>query len=86
MTSLAHEHVLPRDPQVLVVDEKLLQEDDYPLKSELHSESIGSADGADKYNWESEEFRDIPELVRSIVSFEDDPSLPVTTFRRVSTL
>ncbi|KAJ7137021.1 OPT oligopeptide transporter [Mycena epipterygia] len=84
MSSLAHEHVLPRDPQVLVVDEKLLQEDDDPIKSELRSESIGSADGADKYDWESEEFRDIPELVRSIVSFEDDPSLSVTTFRSVS--
>ncbi|KAJ7137034.1 OPT oligopeptide transporter protein-domain-containing protein [Mycena epipterygia] len=84
MASLAHEHVLPRDPQVLVVDEKFLQEDDDPIKSELRSESIGSADTAEKYESESEEFRDIPELVRSIMSFEDDQSLPVTTFRSVS--
>ncbi|KAJ7137016.1 OPT oligopeptide transporter protein-domain-containing protein [Mycena epipterygia] len=84
MSSLAHEHVLPRDPQVVVVDEKLLQEDNDPIKSEFRSETIGSADGPDKYDWEAEEFRDIPQLVRSIVSFEDDSSLPVTTFRSVS--
>ncbi|KAJ7697833.1 OPT oligopeptide transporter [Mycena rosella] len=76
MTSLAHEHCLPH---VLVVDEKLLHEDDDPVKSESPSTSVES-----QYDWESEEFRDIPELVRSVVSFEDDPSLPVTTFRSVS--
>lgn len=30
-----------------------------------------------------EEFADIPELVRNIVSFEDDPTLSVITFRSV---
>ncbi|KAJ6572780.1 OPT oligopeptide transporter [Mycena vulgaris] len=85
MSPLAHEHVLPRDPQVLVVDEKLLQEDDDPLKTEARSLSTENVvDGEAQYDWDSEEFRDIPELVRSIVSFEDDPSLPVTTFRSVT--
>lgn len=31
----------------------------------------------------SDEFADIPELVRNIVSFEDDATLPVITFRSV---
>ncbi|KAJ6543267.1 OPT oligopeptide transporter [Mycena vulgaris] len=86
MTSLAQEHVLPRDPQVLVVDEKLLQEDDDPIKSELPSVSADdiASDQDGQYDWDAEEFRDIPELVRSIVSIEDDPTLPVTTFRSVS--
>ncbi|KAJ7464217.1 OPT oligopeptide transporter [Mycena galericulata] len=82
MTALAQEPVLSRDPQVLVVDEKLLQEDDDVGKSDIASASLEDADS--QYDWDSEEFRDIPELVRSIVSFEDDPSLPVTTFRSVS--
>lgn len=32
---------------------------------------------------DSEEFAGIPELVRNIVSFEDDPTLPVITFRSI---
>lgn len=32
---------------------------------------------------DSEEFAGIPELVRNIVSFEDDPTIPVITFRSV---
>ncbi|KAJ7477347.1 hypothetical protein FB451DRAFT_1396337 [Mycena latifolia] len=85
MNSLTHEHILPRDPQILVVDEKLLQEDDGPIKSDARSVSLEDVlDRDSQYDWDSEEFRDIPELVRSIASFEDDPSLPVTTFRSVS--
>ncbi|KAJ7477336.1 OPT oligopeptide transporter protein-domain-containing protein [Mycena latifolia] len=85
MNSLTHEHILPRDPQILVVDEKLLQEDDDPIKSDARSVSLEDAPDRDsQYDWDSEDSRDIPELVRSIVSFEDDPSLPVTTFRSVS--
>ncbi|KAJ7735539.1 OPT oligopeptide transporter [Mycena maculata] len=79
MTGLADPAELPRDPQVLVIDEKSLQEDP---KSEIRSSS--PEDAASQYDWDSEEFRDIPELVRSIVSFEDDPSLTVATFRSVS--
>ncbi|KAJ5336098.1 uncharacterized protein N7506_004120 [Penicillium brevicompactum] len=36
-----------------------------------------------QYDPESPEFKNIPELVRNVVSFEDDPSLPVITFRSV---
>jgi hypothetical protein len=38
-------------------------------------------DGLPVYDWESDEFRDIPEIVRETVSFEDDPTLPTITFR-----
>ncbi|WRT67432.1 OPT family small oligopeptide transporter [Kwoniella shivajii] len=37
----------------------------------------------EKYDWDSDEFKNIPELVRQTVSFEDDPTLPVMTFRAV---
>ncbi|ROW09525.1 hypothetical protein VMCG_02611 [Cytospora schulzeri] len=36
-----------------------------------------------QYDFDSEEFSSIPELVRNVVSFEDDPTLPVITFRSV---
>lgn len=36
-----------------------------------------------QYDPESPEFKNIPELVRNVVSFEDDPSLPVITFRSI---
>ncbi|KAH8647649.1 OPT oligopeptide transporter [Xylariales sp. PMI_506] len=36
-----------------------------------------------QYDFTSEEFKNIPDLVRHVVSFEDDPSLPVITFRSV---
>lgn len=46
-----------------------------------------SSDGGEKEEEEidvnSEEYAGIPELVRNIVSFEDDPTLPVITFRSV---
>ncbi|KAJ7064207.1 OPT oligopeptide transporter protein-domain-containing protein [Mycena amicta] len=57
------------DPQVLVVDEKLLQEDDDSKEKLDPSLSEDNVDDPERYD-------DIPELVRSIVSFEDDPSLP----------
>lgn len=37
-----------------------------------------------QYDFTSEEFVNIPDIVRNVVSFEDDPSLPVLTFRSVS--
>lgn len=37
----------------------------------------------DQPDFSTEEFANIPELVRDVVSFEDDPSLPVITFRSV---
>lgn len=36
-----------------------------------------------QYDFESEEFAGIPDLVRNVVSFEDDPTLPTITFRSV---
>ncbi|ROW05458.1 hypothetical protein VSDG_00013 [Cytospora chrysosperma] len=36
-----------------------------------------------QYDFDSEEFSSIPELVRNVVSFEDDSTLPVITFRSV---
>lgn len=36
-----------------------------------------------QYDFESEEFARIPDLVRAVVSFKDDPTLHVITFRSV---
>lgn len=36
-----------------------------------------------QYDFDSEEFSTIPDLVRNVVSFEDDPTLPTITFRSV---
>lgn len=44
--------------------------------------AVSSVD-EDSIDLTSEEFADIPELVRSIVGFEDDATLPVITFRSV---
>lgn len=44
--------------------------------------AVSSGD-EDSCDLASDEFADIPELVRNIVSFEDDPTLPVITFRSV---
>jgi hypothetical protein len=35
------------------------------------------------YDFTSDEFKGIPELVRTVVGFEDDPSTPVLTFRAI---
>lgn len=44
----------------------------------------GSTDDSEpEYDFKSEEFANIPELVRTVVGFEDDPSLPVITFRSI---
>lgn len=36
-----------------------------------------------QYDFASAEFANIPEIVRNVVGFEDDPSLPVLTFRSI---
>lgn len=36
-----------------------------------------------QYDFDSDEFSSIPDLVRNVVSFEDDPTLPTITFRSV---
>ncbi|CAI0652967.1 unnamed protein product [Colletotrichum noveboracense] len=44
----------------------------------------GSTDDPEpEYDFKSEEFANIPELVRTVVGFEDDPSLPVITLRSI---
>lgn len=43
----------------------------------------GDSDDEPQYDFDSEEFAHIPELVRTVVGFEDDPTLPVITFRSV---
>lgn len=35
------------------------------------------------YDFTSDEFKDIPDIVRNVVSFEDDPTQLVVTFRSV---
>ncbi|KAI0156292.1 OPT oligopeptide transporter [Pestalotiopsis sp. NC0098] len=42
-----------------------------------------SSFGEPQYDFDSEEFANIPQLVRTVVGFEDDPTLPVITFRSV---
>lgn len=40
-------------------------------------------EGEEAIDLTSEEYAGIPELVRNIVTFEDDPTLPVITFRSI---
>lgn len=49
------------------------------------SDDIGDKKEEEKeeIDLDSEEFAGIPELVRNIVSFEDDPTIPVITFRSI---
>ena len=50
--------------------------------SSIEDKEIDSSNES-KYDFESAEFKNIPELVRMVVGFEDDPSLPVITFRSI---
>jgi hypothetical protein len=56
-----------------------------PEAKELSSVEDTEVDSSNesKYDFESAEFKNIPELVRTVVGFEDDPSLPVVTFRSI---
>ena len=51
-------------------------------KGKFPKEEVSSVDEP-QYDFDSEEFAGIPDLVRNVVSFEDDPTLPVITFRSV---
>lgn len=51
-------------------------------QDKLSKEEVSSVDEP-QYDFDSEEFAGIPDLVRNVVSFEDDPTLPVITFRSV---
>lgn len=46
-------------------------------------ETKASSENDAPYELNAEDVAEIPELVRNIVSFEDDPTLPVITFRSV---
>lgn len=58
-----------------------------PKYEKSPSEVMYSRSESDKqeaqYDFDSEEFRNIPDLVRAVVSFEDDPSSSVITFRSI---
>ncbi len=56
-----------------------------PEVKDLGSANKKEIDSSDEsqYDFDSAEFKNIPELVRTVVSFEDDPSLPVLTFRSI---
>lgn len=79
----------PFGPDTL--DEKILfdRDVDSPGDEEkngpaLSSSVATSADGdRNQPDFSAEEFAKIPELVREVVSFDDDPSLLVITFRSV---
>ncbi|ORY32181.1 OPT oligopeptide transporter [Naematelia encephala] len=89
-TDLTIAPVLSRDGTggIVNLDEKELSYDEDEKNATYSVEQLGDVDGKlgvedEEYDWESEEFRDIPELVREVVSFEDDPTQPVITFRAV---
>lgn len=62
---------------------------DVSVLDEYHNVSRPASDGDDKEKTSSvhetldDDLAEIPELVRNIVSFEDDPTLPVITFRSI---
>ncbi|WWC67755.1 uncharacterized protein I206_101667 [Kwoniella pini CBS 10737] len=71
-------------PELYPQDKTLAYEaEGYVPKATFDDFAERDEDGTEKYDWESEEFKNIPEIVRQTVSFEDDPSLPVITFRAV---
>ncbi|KAH7126019.1 OPT oligopeptide transporter [Dactylonectria macrodidyma] len=47
------------------------------------SQDTDANSSEEEYDFSSQEFVNIPDLVRSVVSFEDDPNLPVMTFRSI---
>lgn len=70
-----------RPAQVEPATEKLQSTDAKELGS-IESKEVDSSSESN-YDFESAEFKNIPELVRTVVGFEDDPSLPVITFRSI---
>lgn len=69
-----------QEPQELPT-EKVQSPEVKDLES-VNKKEIDSSDES-QYDFDSAEFKNIPELVRTVVSFEDDPSLPVLTFRSI---
>jgi hypothetical protein len=73
MATLANEKTAAISNVLLSDDEK---------DNKVPKEQTASLDEP-QYDFESEEFSSIPDLVRNVVSFEDDPTLPTITFRSV---
>ncbi|KAL5002852.1 OPT oligopeptide transporter protein-domain-containing protein [Aspergillus recurvatus] len=73
-----------RKPQQSVNDIKTKELGSVDVRS-LEAEPRSEADSSDEsqYDFDSAEFKNIPELVRTVVGFKDDPSLPVLTFRSI---
>lgn len=71
----------PTDKKTAIVSS--IAESDTAERDQTSGEKSFSTDEP-LYDFTSEEFADIPEIVRNIVSFEDDPTLPVITFRSVT--
>lgn len=69
------------DPIVSVEPTHASEKTIYDLSSDDVESSKDSPLGEPQYDFTSHEFAQIPELVRNVVGFEDDPTLPVITFR-----
>lgn len=67
----------PQDPPT-----ESVQPLDIKVIASVDKKEVDSFDES-QYDFDSAEFKDIPELVRTVVGFEDDPSLPVLTFRSI---
>ncbi|KAJ4425217.1 hypothetical protein N0V82_000026 [Gnomoniopsis sp. IMI 355080] len=79
------EHTTVVDADFIEINASNLSADDVDKKHKTPptKEIALSSDDEDSLDLTSDEFADIPELVRNIVSFEDDATLPVITFRSV---
>ncbi|KAJ0414203.1 OPT oligopeptide transporter protein-domain-containing protein [Aspergillus carlsbadensis] len=71
--------VSPGAEQLPEVKEAATTVDTTPLPHLDSKESLSSIEPV--YDSTADEFKSIPELVRTVVGFEDDPSTPVLTFR-----
>ncbi|KAL2698715.1 hypothetical protein AAEP93_010103 [Penicillium crustosum] len=69
-----------QEPQELPTES--VQPLDVKNTASIDKKEVDSFDES-QYDFDSAEFKDIPELVRTVVGFEDDPSLPVLTFRSI---
>ncbi|KAH6887606.1 OPT oligopeptide transporter [Thelonectria olida] len=67
----------PSDPNSSTAEVGAVKEKGLVVSTEV------STSGESTYDFTSPEFASIPELVRTVVDFEDDPSLPVLTFRSI---
>jgi hypothetical protein len=87
MTTISHDQVVgiltatdePASPEPL--SDKDIDATAYDIENEKDT-SVKPAQSLDgDYDWDSEEFRDIPDIVRETVSFEDDPTMRYFSFR-----